>query len=210
MPNFAITNLTFNGPDARKLYDNVKHWTSFSTLETDFGDMWLGNIAINSGLVNAEHINDPDTPRCRGYICDISEFDDDCFEVQEETAWVPMTNVWQRVVDLYNYDVEITFVGEESGNQVYLSNDPIYVGKYNVDVDIESDEIKKEFGYDLLFSDDLSEQETIDFLKRILNAYSVKEIENNLNKLIEQTLDVIDEDAVLGINEYEEISVYAF
>lgn len=52
MPNWCDSRLTFkhvSESEAKRFHDLVKSWT-VNAMENGFGDEWLGNICLNSGI----------------------------------------------------------------------------------------------------------------------------------------------------------------
>ena len=93
MPNWAYTQIDIKGKDAAKMREEVESWILLNAEDNGFGTKWLGNVVVNSGLVNSTE--DPKCPRCRGQIIDICDNGKDGeFSITEETAWFPMFQMW--------------------------------------------------------------------------------------------------------------------
>lgn len=129
MPNWCNTDITIKHEDkalVKALYDKIEDWTSRDYKENDFGNGWLGNVVLGSGI-------DADDLRYRGMITSC-ELADDSIILWTETAWGPMVKMWQRIVDRYLPGAEITFSAEEPGNGIYETNDSCYDGLYVIDI----------------------------------------------------------------------------
>jgi len=139
MPNWCSTTYRFRGSreELDLLSKKIVEWTSSSTMKTDFGDPWLGNIVIGAGFKDRIDNADPSQNiRCRGTLTDISDISCDnnggfSFDLWTETAWVPMAKMWELVIETLKLKtVGFTFVAEESGCEVYWIYDPHNYGDF--------------------------------------------------------------------------------
>ena len=164
MPNWCYTNINIchNDKDKMKdLYDKIMEWTSKNYSDNGFGVTWLGNIVGFSGIA------DPDKdvyPRCRGTLSSIS-FDNNQINLSTETAWAPMMQMWQMIVDKYLPDADIWYTAEEPGNCIFESNDPDVIGKYYIDIWEPPEEFEDE---ESIY--EAEEDDVIDFLQRVLKT----------------------------------------
>lgn len=163
MPNWCFTNITMTGQieKVQFLHDKIKEWTSKDYAQNGFGNSWLGNIVLGSGIASEEDIDKRDNPRCRGTIINLEiDFLDPCaigfyfgltrqqnaaLKIQTETAWNPMMKMWSMINERYNLGLDITYTAEESGCELYLTNDPIVAGTYIIDA-YDMDDIQTDYG----------------------------------------------------------------
>lgn len=129
MPNWCSTKFVFTGnaQDITDIYNKITEYTSSSIGKSDFGNCWLGNVLIGFGL--GDRIDsEADRLCCRGSITDIGEVED-ChnnfsFEFWTDTAWYPMVRMWYEIIAKhYDNRISVYWIAEESGNQLYLTND---------------------------------------------------------------------------------------
>ncbi len=142
MPNWCYTYLRIIGEDSKILYDKTEKWCSSpAKIPSDFGNFWLGNI-VEKGL-GVDPLKGP--YYCRGSVCDMS-FDEEAEDVTPvglvtaprllvttETAWCPMLKMWVALVKRYCPKSRIVYIAEEPGWGIYVTNDPEYKRKYNMD-----------------------------------------------------------------------------
>lgn len=134
MPNWCNTNIYINYDDEKalkNLYNKIKYWTSKNYADNGFGYGWLGNVVLGAEIGTVD--TNPETDiSCRGDIEYI-----DCTNSQiticTETAWSPMLELWIKVIEKYLPDAELIYDACELGNELYATNDPCLVGKYNID-----------------------------------------------------------------------------
>lgn len=123
MPNWCLNDITFytnnnNLKELKKLHKNISCiLNSTSKIENGFGNSWLGNIA------EFHNISYKEVPS-RGLVSSINEIDIETssFRITTETAWVPMHELWVKVLDTYK-EIESVYLAEESGNGIYVNND---------------------------------------------------------------------------------------
>ena len=133
MPNWCNTNIYINYDDEKalkNLYNKIKSWTSKNYADNGFGHGWLGNVVLGAEIGTVD--TNPETDiSCRGDIEYI-----DCTNSQiticTETAWSPMLELWIKVIEKYLPDAELIYDACELGNELYATNDPCLVGKYNI------------------------------------------------------------------------------
>lgn len=128
MANWCSTHITLNcnnEDDAKFVFKNIENWISYTNVKNSWGNNWLGNVLVNSGLYTTKDLNAPNIPRCRGEIAylDISV---DQVIIETETAWTPMLQMWREICDnLFPEKVnEIIYMAEEPGCELYFTNDP--------------------------------------------------------------------------------------
>lgn len=206
MPNWCSTDFRFHGnkEQIETLHSKITEWTSSSTMKTDFGDPWLGNILIGAGF--KDRIDNGDSSknvRCRGTVTEIGDItssnnDDYCFDVYTETAWVPMGKMWELVIKALKLtSVGFSFMAEESGCEIYWKYDPNNYGDF----------LYEEVYIDAFGNDDIEN----------IGGYSTKEEAIAiLNEFFKTSFDKLDdfyplceeyendhEDCFIGLHEFE-------
>ena len=136
MANWCSTNITFHSENKEqiiKLHSVLSELdVGESLLPNDFGNLWLGNILHRFGYKWQEIT-------CRGLITLLGSVYEDAdghfyFEIEEEDAWAPMTEVWDTVLSEEEYsDIEISYIAEEPGCEVYQKHGMWYEEKYYLD-----------------------------------------------------------------------------
>lgn len=207
MPNWCYTNINIYHNDKNKLkdfFDKVEEWRQKSYLPNDFDKYtlgWLGNIIGNSGLAKWGKRKDgredfiPNIS-CRGSL-QAFELHDDSININTETAWGPMLEMWKLLCDKYLPGAEIYYTAEESSNELYQTNDPDVIGKYYIDiVDTQPDEFE-----DIEGEYEASLKETVKLLQRIC-----KTKETNIDKLINK-YEMSDESEWLSIHKWDTVEL---
>jgi hypothetical protein len=108
--------------EIKDLYDKLKSLEEMEKplTENDFGKRWLGCVVTLLGG-NWKEID------CRGDFMNLELLDDNTIQLDTETAWGDMPEVWDFV--LKNYEsIDYYFYAEESGTCYYATNDS--EGKY--------------------------------------------------------------------------------
>lgn len=162
MPNWCFTNITIahdNSEELEEFYNKIEEWTSHDYCDNGFGKNWLGNIVGNSGIGTIDEDKESDL-RCRGSLIDV-DLTDNQLTIQTETAWVPMLQMWVKLLEKYLPEAELVYSTEELGCEILCTNDPVYIGKYYIDAwdmdDIETDDM-------------VNECDVIEILQELLNA----------------------------------------
>ena len=205
MPNWCYSNITIYHNDEEKLkafFNKIEEWRKKPFKENDFDTYtlgWLGNIVGNSGLAEwkaRENGREDFVPNiaCRGSL-QTFELDGNRININTETAWVPMLDMWQRLVDKYLPDADIWYTAEESGCGLYCTNDPDVIGKYYIDLWESPDEFIKETS-----EYEATEDYTIKFLQRVL-----KTKESDIQKLLKMADDI--EEQWFSINQWQECDI---
>ncbi|MBQ1171963.1 MAG: hypothetical protein IIX48_05115 [Lachnospiraceae bacterium] len=183
-----------------ELEKSLNEWTSKNYMDNGFGEKWLGNIVLGSGLGTIdEDEEDIDTDlECRGALVDI-DLTNECLWISTATAWKPMLQMWVRLLEKYLPDGKIIYYAEEPGWNVYCSNDPdmkdVYLlGFSNVN------EINEIIGYDI--NDFMNGYEIKEKDLRKCLQLLLKTDENDIETLIEQIASKYDENH-LCILKYE-------
>lgn len=207
MPNWCYTNITIFHYDEEKLkkfFKQIDEWSKKTYAKNGFdcegaGCRWLGNIVGNAGLATWKSRGDKGEDfepyiRCRGTLNDLY-LNGNNIELHTETAWVPMMQMWQELVDKYLPDADIWYTADESGCGLYVTNDPDLIGKYNIDLwDIPDKFIKETSEYEA------TENYTIKFLQRVLETD-----ESDIDKLLSMYEDM--DDPWFSVHKWEQCDI---
>lgn len=187
MPNWCYTNITINHEnetEVEKLEKLIDEWTSKDYMTNGFGNKWLGNVVLGSGVGTVDTDNATDL-RCRGTIIDYYRSGSELV-INTETAWSPMLKMWVKVLEKYLPDAELIYSADECGFDINDTNDPELVGKYIIDywgdVDIEPDY-------------EASEEVTRKILQELLDT-----TETDVEKLIQM---VYEDDYDISVRKWE-------
>ena len=115
MPNWCYTSYIIHGSKQDiDIFYNVLVNARKNNHPNGFGESWLGNVIHEIGLGNK--INHDESVHCRGSfeLPYNDEYLDDCLlHIDTETAWGPLPNVWDRVIEekklssiTYSYESE--------------------------------------------------------------------------------------------------------
>ena len=175
MPNWCYTNITIsheNPQKIKKFNDLLDKWTSKNYMENGFGLEWLGNVVGNSGIDTADEKHDFKV-RCRGRII-YKAFDDKVITIDTETAWVPMLQMWIKVLERYLPDAELIYTAEEPGCGIYYTNDPTVKDSYYID----------SWSQEVCTNPEGHESEAINVLQKLLKTdeCNIKRLTEMLNK----------------------------
>ncbi|MBO7715866.1 MAG: hypothetical protein J6S85_20045 [Methanobrevibacter sp.] len=205
MPNWCNTSITINHEnkeELKKMFDKVQKWLETDILNHGFrARTWLGNILGNSGL--ADWIEDEGfvTPsgekiRARSSVEMLEYNEVEGIRIFQEDAWSPMLRVWQLIFDEFLPESQIIYTAEESGNILYLTNDPDYEGKYCIDI---CDAPEKFQDIEPLF--DADEDDVIEILQSVLETE-----ETDIEKLLTELTNADDIDW-LWINKWQHCDI---
>lgn len=134
MPNWCNTNITINHEsetEIERLEKLIDEWTSKDYMENGFGNNWLGNIVLGSGVGTVDTDKGTDL-RCRGTLVGYYRVKNQLI-INTETAWAPMLQMWVKVLEKYLPNAELIYNAEECGCDITCTNDPDLVGKYILD-----------------------------------------------------------------------------
>lgn len=139
MPNWCTTSYVFRGDkkEIKDFYNKIKSFTSKERIQNDFGDYWLGNIVDGFGFDWRE-------VRCKGHISyfpELEETDPDRLGLSTETAWYPMTEMWNKIIEKYYPSISYVLIAEEPGCGVYINTDIEgydFTERYRVDFKLPS------------------------------------------------------------------------
>jgi hypothetical protein len=179
------------------VFDKVQKWLSTDIHNHGFREgTWLGNILGNSGLAEwtEEGFVTPSGEKIRTRSSvEMLEYDEYVgIKIFQEDAWGPMVRVWQLIFDELLPDSQIFYTAEESGNLIFVTNDPDYEDKYYIDIC----DAPKEF-QDIEPLYDADADYVIEILKRIFETD-----ESDIDKLLSMLTDDGDIDW-LWIHEWE-------
>lgn len=124
MPNWCFTKHALLGPndELKAFADKIEEWTSKNYTDNGFGKNWLGNIVLGAGLETVETISDG-IP-CRGKFCGDWYFEDGQLWFDTETAWGPMPEMWEKLVEMLAPHCTYHWLATESGCGVFFKDDP--------------------------------------------------------------------------------------
>lgn len=121
MPNWCYTQYRFEG-DVQKLYDYIETATSRNFMENGFGTSWLGNLVLAAGEYTEEDMRAQTVPECRGWI-DSYMLKNGYLIVETETAWGPMHDVWDYVIEYLEADISYLYYADEPSCEIHETND---------------------------------------------------------------------------------------
>lgn len=141
MPNWCSTALTItadSAKDAETIENLINFWQKPCGVENGFGDSWLGNVLVNSGLQKKEAFESEDVIPCRGMIHCVSRAGEQVY-VDMDTAWKPMLEMWVLIRNKwFPQTEELLYEANEPGNEIHLTNNPDLAGKWVVQAEVLS------------------------------------------------------------------------
>ena len=112
------------------LYDLIRKWQDDVPEAESFKRdrlPWLVEHGLGIDLDKVEY-------NCRGSYSEIEITpDEENLEFTTETAWGPLHEVWIDLIREYIPGAKFTYTSEEPGCAIYLSNDPDFKDKFNID-----------------------------------------------------------------------------
>jgi len=142
MPNWCYTDYyvtSENEEGMKKVEELFKEATSKEKYPTDFGDIWLGNILIEAGIVDRDGIDSEDCPECRGTLDYFEPYKADGkfgLRFATTTAWLPMFRMFKMVLDKLvgedNWEVE--YRSYDEFKNFITTNIPDEIGTYIYDI----------------------------------------------------------------------------
>lgn len=238
MPNWCATSYVFESKDKyvlERFYNFVIKYTSnkyalikYEDSPFSLGNMWLGNLLngckVEFGATNEEI----KTIYCRGTITylftneekDGYLFERDChinddvyiLELETETAWTPMLNVWNFILK-YFPDITYYYKATEPGCGIYATNDVDHVyfdNDYHVLIEVNDCPALSsfldafyEYNHDGLV-DESFPSEVLQFLLR--KALNIQNETYDIDKLISMALTLFEgkEGCYFDIDKYTE------
>lgn len=124
MPNWCITSYIFTGNDVEleDFYNKLEQAQNTLLVESDFRCCWLGNVLATFGI-------DPNECegkfRFRGSIVYLDKYEEECsmVEVLTDTAWCPMSKIWDEIIEKYYPSLSYVFLAEEPGIGLFVNTD---------------------------------------------------------------------------------------
>lgn len=119
MPNWNYTDVVATGPpehidDLYNIMCSLRD-ADEATVKSDFDKAWYGCLIDKFGI-------DWNTVYCRGSWYDVEKCDENTLKWWDETAWGPLTEVFDAIEKHYP-SVKIYWQCEEPGMGLYASND---------------------------------------------------------------------------------------
>lgn len=142
MPNWCVTDIEVSGKkeELSKLYDLINTWGQKSLDGDSNGDYFffrfkdvveLTDIVKYAEIFTEDKLN---SLSIRGNLEDMQIQNDGSLLIRVTTPWNPMLLMWVRIFDKYLTDYTMYYMSEESGEGIYITNNPKYIGTYNFDV----------------------------------------------------------------------------
>lgn len=186
MPNWCVTDIEVSGKkdELSKLYDLINTWGQKSLEGDSNGDYFffrfkdeveLTDIVKYAEIFTEDELN---SLSIRGNLEDMQIQNDGSLLIRVTNPWNPMLLMWVRIFDKYLTDYTMYYMSEESGEGIYITNNPKYIGTYNFDVK-DRDSLEEKLG-----KDNVPETESYVPEKRIIEI---------LQNLLESELNDIDE-----------------
>lgn len=210
MPNWCFTHITFHSQNEAAVKDwhaKILHYTSISANgQTD--PYWLGNLLLHANLGSYDEIINDKFGYCRGWvniIGDDVQYSNGCyhFYITVQDAWAPHTEPFYHLLGkLYNHEVEMAFVADEPGCELFLKYDPTNLFysecEYVVDSFFPEAECEEKY-YDIA---DMNGPQTFDVLSKAFGLDSWEAISAKAEEITEEMQDKYG-DGFYYINEYE-------
>lgn len=214
MPNWCLTTYVFHGEanEIKVFHDKLNEWITLAKERNEEYPYWLTHILKGAGLADAIDNPDPEKCiRCRGQITYIEELTegDTTMDIDVETAWCPMTKIWQAVIDKLNLSIKFSFMAEEHGCGIYEVYDPEGFGDFRASqVWIEAE---FEGTYNGIDADSLRDYYSIPEAIEELNTFFGRNFSTleEFNPLIEKLLKENPE-WDLSVNVFENITEYDY
>lgn len=182
MSNLCCTNITFKGnkADIEDLYEKLN---SIFKKNQEFNYCWLGHVVSAFGL-------NPNKIKCRGEIVHIAEEvnpwgDLFHFEIITETAWMPMTEMWDSIIRKNYSSITYVFLAEDSDEEIHINTDlerDFYRIEYMIKTNMLNDCEEEEEIYCN------SSKDVLDYMSQITNMRfsSIKEGKNLIAELLKK------------------------
>lgn len=188
MPNWCYTQIKIEHKNVEAFKKKIEAWTAHNYCENDFGNFWLGNVVGNSGIDNID--SGEFSISCRGSITSMEQTNDNILIIHTETAWSPALKMWRLLLENYLPGAALTFAAEECGMELYVTNDPSYVGNYIIDT----------YNEDVIdYMDNVSESNLREYLMDLLHTD-----ETNIEKLLQMKEESAWDDA-FDVHKWEEV-----
>lgn len=207
MPNWCYTDaivMTTNDDAelAKSICEKLSEWMHEpeNDPKSGFGNGWLGNLLVNSGVVDSYELLAECDVQCRGEILDIVR-DGSQVNVSMSTAWNPMLEPLCLALEK-NFSKDsfnVIYSSEEPGLELYLTNDEDRIGRYIVEItDEASDAIKNVFYEECYYNEnDYDEYDLKDMLEDAYGISADKECS------LDELLKLADDEPGIYIHEWE-------
>jgi len=118
MPNWCCNSIAFYQEDGgismvEAFYTDIQKYQDYKDPETNDSSNWVGHWLQSNRI-------DTDNLYTRGFFT-YCEFHDNHVRIDMETAWGPLTEVWDLMAD--KYELAYVYIAEESGCEVYVNTD---------------------------------------------------------------------------------------
>lgn len=126
MPNWCRTDITIISNESDLIHKemmNAADGRYENIVKSDFGCDWLGNLLLHIGY-DKDEVDYGDV-RCRGWI-DYSNVSGSSVRIQTHSAWGPHVLCIEKFAKHYDENAEVIYVAEESGCELYWTNDSFY------------------------------------------------------------------------------------
>ena len=192
---------------AELVYGSIEHWTEKLSIESEFGEKWLGNVLVNTGLyANEEELLEKynDNPSCKGFVNDIRMRDCSVF-VQTMTKLVPMMKIWKEIANkIFPQEVEdILYTAREINYKTFWTNDPSYKDAWYYEADD---------GYDTCASEEDVKRCLLVHVNGEIKDYekcSVEELMAEIKDIEKNNTDIVDSLwlILLNLNKYKFVPI---
>lgn len=130
MPNWCVTDIEVSGKkdELSKLYDLINTWGSKS-LDGDSNEDYcffrfkdvveLTDIVKYAEIFTEDKLN---SLSIRGNLEDMQIQNDGSLLIRVSSPWNPMLLMWVRIFDKYLTDYTMYYMSEESGEDIYITN----------------------------------------------------------------------------------------
>ena len=135
MPNWCWSQVHISADAGKlnKLEEAMKKALSKEDT-SDFGNEWLGNLLIYTGMDSDEVASG--SIRCRGSVTDFGRDENGELMMNLETAWNPQFGAIKRFIEFVlgeDAEYDFRYTAEEEGCELFCSNDDEVVDTYYID-----------------------------------------------------------------------------
>lgn len=208
MPNWCYSTYIFYADSETgknqlaEFYQRFVKSISADKLTSDFGREWLGNIIdefcpqfMSVGAESTTCTFEGQDISFRGSIEDIETTLDDAtqgiFEFRTETAWGPMTEMWDMILSVCQYtDIKYVYLAEESNDVIYINTDiehRFFEEKYHLDFTFSHGPSTYEYVYEYYPYN--CEEQLLNYLNELIPALKRIYAENTEAFKIPETYD---------------------
>jgi len=160
---------------------------------------WIGEIGNLLGVTDvidgfAYYRGTKNYIACRSRIEEI-DLDGNELDINVGDAWSPQLSVYSLLQKKFAPNCKLFFTGEEPGCDVYVTNDPEYIGKWLVDVETNEDSDCESLWY-------VEESVAKEFLQ--------KKLQSDSESMDELTRLAYESDDYISVHQFSEASVEDF